>query len=134
MVTVNGNAISALDDLMRSDPLTITGVQDAVALRVNLKPAKEAKVGWTTEPCEGMLCYVQHLIRSKWPALKPTASKTTSSFKSNGYPFYITFVDKFTGNGVSFEVKYGRWMHRLAEFRQRTGITSWGARVIRLLV
>jgi ppGpp synthetase/RelA/SpoT-type nucleotidyltranferase len=108
--------------LMRSDPLAITGVQDAVALRVILKARKwkPEESDETTRARERILCYyVQHLIRSKWPALEADRFKDYIQFpKSNGYQsLHYTSSITLRGMDFPFEVQVrSDEMHRLAEF------------------
>jgi ppGpp synthetase/RelA/SpoT-type nucleotidyltranferase len=108
--------------LMRSDPLAITGVQDAVALRVVLKARKwkPEESDETTRARERILCYyVQHLIRSKWPALEADRYKDYIQFpKSNGYQsLHYTSSMTLRGMEFPFEVQVrSDEMHRLAEF------------------
>jgi ppGpp synthetase/RelA/SpoT-type nucleotidyltranferase len=108
--------------LMRSDPLAITGVQDAVALRVVLKARKwkPEESDETTRARERILCYyVQHLIRSKWPALEADRFKDYIQFpKSNGYQsLHYTSSMTLRGTEFPFEVQVrSDEMHRLAEF------------------
>lgn len=108
--------------LMRSDPLAITGVQDAVALRIILKARKwkPEESDETTRARERILCYyVQHLIRSKWPALEADRFKDYIQFpKSNGYQS-LHYTSSITERGMEFpfEVQVrSDEMHRLAEF------------------
>jgi hypothetical protein len=108
--------------LMRSDSLAITGVQDAVALRVILKARKwkPEESDETTRARERILCYyVQHLIQSKWPALEADRVKDYIQFpKSNGYQsLHYTSSINLRGMEFPFEVQVrSDEMHRLAEF------------------
>jgi ppGpp synthetase/RelA/SpoT-type nucleotidyltranferase len=107
---------------LQSDPLAITVVQDAVALRVILKARKwkSDEPDETTRARERLLCYyVQHLIRSKWPALEADRFKDYIQFpKSNGYQS-LHYTSSITSRGIEFpfEVQVrSDEMHRLAEF------------------
>jgi len=109
--------------LSRSASLSVTEVNDGIALRVILQPknwsADESDENAQTR--ERLLCYyAHHLIRTKWPATDPSRTKDYIRFpKPNGYQSLHHTSSIVGPNGVEFpfEVQIrSDEMHRRAEF------------------
>lgn len=106
----------------QSSSLSVTDVNDAIALRIILRARKYTadEPDETTRARERLLCYyTQHLIRARWPELDRTQIKDYIQFpKPNGYQsLHHTSSVNAQGIDFPFEVQIrSEEMHRVAEF------------------
>ncbi len=102
--------------------LSVTNVQDGVALRVILQARKWTpdEPDETTQNRERILCYyVQNLIRSRWPAVDQSRIKDyIQNPKANGYQsLHFTSAISCRDQEFPFEIQVrSEEMHRSAEF------------------
>jgi hypothetical protein len=107
MMVSNGNAISALDEFNAIGSACYYGGTGCGCASSRPKAAEaESRM---IQICEGMLCILCAAFDSIQVAgVEADRVKDYIHAKSNGYPFTLYFVDKFTGNGVSFEASTER--------------------------
>jgi ppGpp synthetase/RelA/SpoT-type nucleotidyltranferase len=105
-----------------SSSLSVSSVQDAIALRVILRARKwhVSESAETTRAREQLLCYyVREKLRSQWPSVEPSRVKDYIQFpKSNGYQslHYTSSIVDEDNVEFPFEVQIRTdEMHHIAE-------------------